>query len=88
MLRCSVSDYTEILHKPLSDIVEACIGAIFVDSEFDFEVVQRFFDDNMRWFFEDMSIYDEFANNHPVVSFPVPHQHPHFLSFSSPQKTD
>jgi len=70
MLRCSVSDCTKILHKPLSDIVEACMGAIFVDSEFDFEVVQRFFNNNMRWFFEDMSIYDEFANNHPVVSFP------------------
>lgn len=70
MLRCSVSDCTKILLKPLSDVVEACIGAMFVDSEFDFEVVQRFFDDNMRWFFEDMSIYDEFANNHPVVSFP------------------
>lgn len=53
--------------KCLSDVVEAYLGAIFVDSEFDYSEIERFFDDHIRWFFEDMSIYDTFANNHPVT---------------------
>lgn len=52
----------------LSDIVESYVGALFVDSEFNYAEVQRFFDDHIKWFFEDMKIYDTFANNHPVVS--------------------
>ena len=64
-----ISVYAKDRRKALSDIVESYIGAIFVDSEFDFKQVERFFDDHIRWFFEDMSIYDSFANNHPVVSF-------------------
>lgn len=55
----------------LSDILEAYIGAIFVDSEFNFGEVERFFDAHIRWYFEDMSIYDTFANNHPTVSRPA-----------------
>ncbi|KAL8802977.1 MAG: hypothetical protein Q9182_003465 [Xanthomendoza sp. 2 TL-2023] len=53
--------------KCLSDIVEAYLGAVFVDSEFDYSEIERFFNDHVRWFFEDMSIYDTFANNHPVT---------------------
>ena len=56
--------------KCLSDVLEAYIGAIFVDSEFNFTEIERFFDTHIRWFFEDMSIYDTFANNHPTVTFP------------------
>ena len=41
---------------------------MFVDSEFNFKEVERFYDDHVRWFFEDMSLYDNFAKNHPVVS--------------------
>ena len=58
--------------QALSDIVEAYIGAIFVDSEFSFAEVERFFDQHIRWFFEDMTIYDTFANNHPTVSLLKP----------------
>ncbi|KAL8861765.1 MAG: hypothetical protein Q9178_001966 [Gyalolechia marmorata] len=53
--------------KCLSDMVEAYLGAIFVDSEFDYSEIERFFNNHIRWFFEDMSIYDTFANNHPVT---------------------
>ncbi|KAJ5127830.1 dicer-like protein 1 [Penicillium atrosanguineum] len=53
--------------KCLSDMVEAYVGAIFMDSEFDFIVVEAFFTAHVRPFFEDMSLYDTFANNHPVT---------------------
>ncbi|MCJ1283293.1 Dicer-like protein 1 [Xylographa opegraphella] len=53
--------------KCLPDIVESYIGAIFVDSEFDYKEVERFFEDHVRWYFEDMSIYDTFANCHPTT---------------------
>jgi endoribonuclease Dicer len=49
-------------------MVEAYVGALFVDSNFDYNEVQRFFDKHMKPYFEDMSIYDTFANNHPTVS--------------------
>lgn len=63
---------TYLRYKALSDVVESYIGAIFVDSEYDLTEVERFFDKHMRWFFEDMSIYDTFANNHPTVSPSLP----------------
>ncbi|KAL8645832.1 MAG: hypothetical protein Q9210_006491 [Variospora velana] len=53
--------------KALADIVESFIGALFVDSEFDFKQVERFFDNNIKWFFEDMAVYDTFATRHPVT---------------------
>lgn len=53
--------------KALPDLVEAYVGALFVDSEYDYGQVQRFFDTHMRPYFEDMHIYDTFANRHPVT---------------------
>lgn len=49
-------------------MVEAYIGAIFVDSSFNFQVVQSFFNEHLKWYFEDMSIYDTYANKHPTVN--------------------
>lgn len=40
---------------------------MFVDSEFNYGEIERFFHSHIRWFFEDMSIYDTFANAHPTV---------------------
>lgn len=54
--------------KCLPDILEAYVGALFVDSKFNYAEVQRFFDEHMKWYFEDMAIYDTFASNHPLVS--------------------
>jgi endoribonuclease Dicer len=51
----------------LPDIVESYIGAIFVDSKFNFAEVERFFETHIRHYFEDMSIYDTFANCHPTT---------------------
>ncbi|KAI0204785.1 hypothetical protein F4808DRAFT_474130 [Astrocystis sublimbata] len=53
--------------KCLPDIVESYIGAVFVDSEYNFNEVQRFFDTNFLPYFENMELYDTYANNHPVT---------------------
>ncbi|TKX27681.1 dicer-like protein [Elsinoe australis] len=53
--------------KCLADVVEAYVGAMFLDSGFDYNQVQRFFDQHMLPYFEHMEIYDQFAHNHPVV---------------------
>ena len=53
--------------KCLPDIVESYVGAMFVDSDFDYNVVQNFFDTRIKWYFEDMSLYNSFANNHPCT---------------------
>ncbi|KAF2396627.1 dicer-like protein 1 [Trichodelitschia bisporula] len=53
--------------KCLPDVLEAYVGAIFVDSGFDFAQVQRFFTTHMLPYFGDMTIYDTFANNHPTL---------------------
>lgn len=63
-------DYWSTVSEPpkcLADVVEAYVAAMFVDSEFDFSVVQKFFDMHLKPFFLDMSIYDSFANNHPTT---------------------
>ncbi|TDZ40611.1 Dicer-like protein 1 [Colletotrichum spinosum] len=53
--------------KYLSDVVEAYVGAVFVDSGYDYSQVCAFFDKNIRPFFTDMALYDSFANRHPVT---------------------
>ncbi|KAJ2898912.1 putative Dicer-like protein [Zalerion maritima] len=53
--------------KSLPDVVEAYMGAIFVDSEYNYSVIQDFFDRFVQHYFEDMSIYDTYANKQPVT---------------------
>ncbi|KAJ5101747.1 hypothetical protein NUU61_003969 [Penicillium alfredii] len=53
--------------KCLPDMLEAYLAAIFVDSDFDFTVIQAFFDAHIKPYFHDMSIYDTFANRHPTT---------------------
>lgn len=60
-------DKANLASQCLPDVIEAYIGAVFVDAEFNYKEVERFFDAHIRWFFEDMTIYDTFANNHPTV---------------------
>ncbi|KAI9832203.1 MAG: Dicer-like protein 1 [Phylliscum demangeonii] len=54
--------------KALPDVIEAYVGAVFVDSEYNYHEVERFFEAHIKWFFEDMTIYDSFANKHPTNS--------------------
>lgn len=53
--------------KALADIVEAFVGALFLDSGFDYGQVLSFFQRYMLQFFEDMSVYDTYATSHPVI---------------------
>ncbi|KAM0346655.1 hypothetical protein ACHAPU_005367 [Fusarium lateritium] len=53
--------------KRYADMIEALIGAMFVDSDYDLSVVKNFFTKLIKPYFEDMSLYDEFANKHPVT---------------------
>ncbi|KAJ5496799.1 hypothetical protein N7463_008786 [Penicillium fimorum] len=53
--------------KCLPDMLEAYLGAIFVDSGFDFTVIEAFFEKHILPFFYEMSIYDTFANKHPTT---------------------
>lgn len=47
--------------------MESYIAAVFVDSDFKYEVVEDFFKKFIERYFEDMTIYDTFANKHPTV---------------------
>ncbi|KAL1967917.1 hypothetical protein VTN77DRAFT_2334 [Rasamsonia byssochlamydoides] len=58
---------TEDPPKCLPDMVEAYLGAIFVDSCFCFDVIEDFYRTHIRPYFEDMSLYDSFANKHPTT---------------------
>ncbi|CAO2654740.1 Nn.00g114730.m01.CDS01 [Neocucurbitaria sp. VM-36] len=55
--------------KCLADVIEAYVAALFVDSEFDFNVVQHFFELHLKPFFIDMTLesYENFASNHPTT---------------------
>jgi endoribonuclease Dicer len=52
--------------KCLADMVEAYIGALFVDNGFSLEQPRRFFTQHILPFFEDMSLYDTYAGKHPI----------------------
>ncbi|KAI4669395.1 Dicer-like protein 1 [Alternaria viburni] len=65
-------DYWVTISEPpkcLADVIEAYTAAIFVDAEFDFSVVQDFFDRHLKPFFENMTLdsYENFASNHPTT---------------------
>ncbi|CAL5870932.1 uncharacterized protein PFLUO_LOCUS5174 [Penicillium psychrofluorescens] len=53
--------------KCLPDMVEAYLGSIFVDSGFDYTVIETFFQAHIMPYFRDMGIYDTYANNHPTT---------------------
>ena len=52
--------------KALADIAEALIGAIFVDSKYDYAAVESFSARHVLPSFADMTPYDTFATKHPV----------------------
>lgn len=53
--------------KALSDLVESYLGAVLIDSDFDYCEVERFFDSHVKYFFESISEYDTFANRQPTT---------------------
>ncbi|KAM4058838.1 ribonuclease III domain-containing protein [Hirsutella rhossiliensis] len=54
--------------KALSDMLEALVGAMFVDSGYDYGVVRRFFATLIEPYFEDMALYDTYTSKHPVTA--------------------
>jgi endoribonuclease Dicer len=54
--------------KCLPDIVEAYIGAMFVDSRYNYSLVEEFFDRHVLPYFADMTPYDSYANRHPITA--------------------
>lgn len=53
--------------KALADLVESYLGAVLVDSGFDFREIEKFFEKHVKWYFEDIEAYDTFANRHPTT---------------------
>lgn len=53
--------------KSLADLVESYLGAVLVDSGFDFSEIEKFFYKHVLWFFKDIRAYDTFANRHPTT---------------------
>ncbi|KAG6085410.1 hypothetical protein E4U15_001268 [Claviceps sp. LM218 group G6] len=53
--------------KSLSDVLEAVVGAIFVDSKYNYQAVQDFFDRCILPYFRDMSRYDMYAAGNAVT---------------------
>lgn len=53
--------------KCIPDVLEAYLGAVFVDSQYDYAMIQRFFTNFVLPYFSDLRIYDTFANKHPVT---------------------
>ncbi|EHA54708.1 dicer-like protein 1 [Pyricularia oryzae 70-15] len=61
--------WIEVHHPPkcLPDILEAYVGALFVDTGYDYSAVVGFFDRHIKPYFADMSIYDMYSSKHPVT---------------------
>ncbi|KAL4761816.1 putative RNA helicase/RNAse III [Aspergillus foveolatus] len=79
--KSSVDYWTSITDPPmcLPDMVEAYLGAIFIDSNFNFSVVEEFYHQYVQPFFYDMTVYDTSANKHPTIPV-VDGETPHVLA--------
>ncbi|KAJ4115119.1 Dicer-like protein 1 [Fusarium oxysporum] len=53
--------------KVYADVIEALVGAMFVDTKYKFSVVENFFTKFIQPYFQDMRLYDTFANKHSVT---------------------
>jgi endoribonuclease Dicer len=60
--------WLEVSHAPksLSDVLEAFVGAMYEDSKYDYDTVRKFFNKFIAPYFQDMSLYDTYAAEHPV----------------------
>lgn len=66
---CPKSFWTDIESPPkaLSDLVESYLGAVLIDSNFDYKEIEKFFNNHVKHFFENISDYDTFANRQPTT---------------------
>jgi endoribonuclease Dicer len=54
--------------KCIADVIESYIGAIFVDSGYDYKTVVSFFQEHILCHFADMAPYHGFASQHPITA--------------------
>ncbi|KAL6244157.1 Dicer-like protein 1 [Rhinocladiella similis] len=54
--------------KTLADLVESYLGAVLLDSNFNFREIELFFEKHVKWFFENIETYDNFAGRHPTTN--------------------
>jgi endoribonuclease Dicer len=52
--------------KALSDLVESTLGAMLIDSGFDYRPIEQFFETHVKPFFEDITLYDGYASMQPT----------------------
>lgn len=63
--------WVEVRHPPkcIPDVLEAYLGAVFVDSQYNYALIQQFFHEHVLPYFTNMTMYDTFAQKHPVTFF-------------------
>jgi len=66
---CPRDFWTNFDHPPkaCSDLIESYLGAVLVDSGFDYREMEKFFEAHVLWYFERIEEYDNFANRHPTT---------------------
>ncbi|PWW79995.1 hypothetical protein C7212DRAFT_355951 [Tuber magnatum] len=65
----AVDFWTSLKNPPkcLSDVLEAFIGAVFVDSGFQYSIIERLINTFILPYFVDMTVFDNFAGQHPTT---------------------
>ncbi|KAL8371967.1 hypothetical protein RB595_001670 [Gaeumannomyces hyphopodioides] len=61
--------WVDMEHPPkcLPDVLEAYVGALFVDAGYDYGVVEAFWARHVQPWFADMAAYDTYSAHHPVT---------------------
>ncbi|KAL8339952.1 hypothetical protein RB601_006198 [Gaeumannomyces tritici] len=61
--------WVDMEHPPkcLPDVLEAYVGALFVDAGYDYGAVEAFWAEHVRPWFADMAAYDTYSAHHPVT---------------------
>lgn len=66
---CPPDFWTEIKNPPkaLSDLVESYLGAVLIDSEWDYNQIESFFHRFVLPFFQQIEVYDSYADKQPTT---------------------
>lgn len=66
---CPSNFWTEIKNPPkaLSDLIESYLGAVLIDSDWDYNQVESFFNRFVLPFFQEIGVYDNYADKQPTT---------------------